>query len=206
MPFTMTMPKLSPTMETGTIAKWHKNEGEFVEPGDLLLEVSTDKATVEHNALDEGWLKKVLLKEGEEAWVNQAIAVFTEEKDESIDGYQPEGDEPPKEEVEASIDEAEQEASDQPKTVSAKTGVGMQQPDFAPAPPLDASHIKHVARGPGERVLASPLAKKLAKEKGLDLSSIQGTGPRGRIMSRDLEKAQPAGEVRFTPRQTDCIS
>jgi len=78
-------------MEEGTLVKWHKKEGDAVKEGDLLFEVATDKATVEHNALDEGFLRKILVKEGEEATVNQAVAIFTESKDESIEGYQPEG-------------------------------------------------------------------------------------------------------------------
>ena len=67
MPFTLTMPKLSPTMEEGTIAKWRKKEGDFVKAGDVLIEVATDKATVEHSALDEGWLRKILINEGQSA-------------------------------------------------------------------------------------------------------------------------------------------
>ena len=91
MPFTLTMPKLSPTMEEGTIVKWRKKEGDFVKSGETLLEIATDKATVEHNALDEGFLRKILIKEGKIAIVNQPIAIFTEKKEESIEGYQPEG-------------------------------------------------------------------------------------------------------------------
>src|SRR5579862_9036989 len=91
MPFTLTMPKLSPTMEEGTITKWRKQEGEFVKAGDVVIEVATDKATVEHSALDEGWMRKILIKEGQTAIVNQPIAIFTEKRDESIEGYQPEG-------------------------------------------------------------------------------------------------------------------
>src|SRR5262245_61336975 len=94
MPFTLTMPKLSPTMDEGTIAKWHKKKGDFVEAGDLLFEVSTDKATVEHNAIDSGWLRDIIVKDGESAIVNQAVAIFTENKDEDIKGYEPEGVKP----------------------------------------------------------------------------------------------------------------
>lgn len=96
MPFTLTMPKLSPTMEEGTIAKWRKKEGDYVKAGDVLLEVSTDKATVEHSALDAGFLRQILIPEGQSAIVNQAIAIFTEKKEESIEGYQPEGEIPKK--------------------------------------------------------------------------------------------------------------
>ena len=91
MPFTLTMPKLSPTMEEGTITKWYKKEGEFVKAGEVLLAVATDKATVEHQVLDEGWLRKILMGEGKSAIVNQAIAIFTETKEESIEGYKPSG-------------------------------------------------------------------------------------------------------------------
>ena len=84
MPFTVTMPKLSPTMEEGTIVKWHKNEGEFVSSGELLMEVATDKATIEYNALDEGWLRKVLVKQGEAAVINQPLAILTAKENESL--------------------------------------------------------------------------------------------------------------------------
>ena len=89
MPFAFTMPKLSPTMDEGTIAKWHKKEGDFVEAGETLLEITTDKATIEHAALDEGYLRKILLPEGKTATVNDPIALFTETKEESIEGYKP---------------------------------------------------------------------------------------------------------------------
>ena len=91
MPFTLTMPKLSPTMEVGTITKWRVKEGAFVKSGEVLLEVATDKATVEHNALDAGYLRKIIVPEGGEAIVNQPLAIFTESQNESIEGYQPEG-------------------------------------------------------------------------------------------------------------------
>src|SRR5277367_6837629 len=94
MPFTVTMPKLSPTMEEGTIAKWHKKVGDKVAANDLLVEVATDKATVEYNALDEGYLRKILVAEGGHAIVNQPIAVFTLNSKESIEGYKPEGEMP----------------------------------------------------------------------------------------------------------------
>lgn len=207
MPSTFTMPKLSPTMEHGTLAKWHKKENEFVEAGELLIEVATDKATVEHNALDAGWLRKILIKEGEEAVVNQAIAIFTEERDESIAGYKPEG--------EAAAPMAPQKASsaDIPVFEAAEGGIvggGAEtqgataaaamrtsaEPVFAPEPPLERYDFGLAAAG-GERVVASPLARKLAEEQGLDLSSISGSGPGGRIVSSDLVKAQPLAAAAF---------
>ncbi|MEI6532192.1 MAG: biotin/lipoyl-containing protein, partial [Chlamydiota bacterium] len=92
MPFTLTMPKLSPTMEEGTIVKWCKKVGDKVAPDDVIMEIATDKATVEHTALDGGFLRKILVETGHSATVNQAIAIFTEKADESIEGYVPEGE------------------------------------------------------------------------------------------------------------------
>ena len=90
MPFLLTMPKLSPTMESGHITKWLKKEGEQIRPGDALFEVATDKATVEHSAIVEGWLRKILVPNGGEAKVNDPVAILTETKDESIEGFKDE--------------------------------------------------------------------------------------------------------------------
>ena len=113
MPFTLTMPKLSPTMEEGTIVKWHKKVGDKVDSGDLLLEVATDKATVEHYALDEGWLKQIVVQEGKEARVNQPIAILTAKKEESIEGYQPQ-------KIESFVEEKEKISSGVPETAIKK--------------------------------------------------------------------------------------
>lgn len=161
MPFTLNMPKLSPTMEEGTIAHWHKKEGDRIEAGDLLFEVSTDKATVEHTALDEGWLRKIIVPEGGTATVNQAVAVLTEEENESVEGFSFE--------EKAAV---EQHQPAQPIQASAQTQ--------APTPDVQET----------SRTIASPLAKKLAKERGIDLRSVSGSGPNNRIMSRDLESAK----------------
>ena len=86
MPFTVTMPKLSPTMEGGTIAKWHKKVGDKIRAGELLIDVVTDKATIEYEALDDGYLRQILVGEGKSARVNHPIAIFTVKADESIVG------------------------------------------------------------------------------------------------------------------------
>jgi pyruvate dehydrogenase E2 component (dihydrolipoamide acetyltransferase) len=202
MPFTLTMPKLSPTMEEGTIVKWRKKEGEFVKAGDVLFEVTTDKATVEHSALDEGWLRKILIEEEESAVVNQPIAIFTEKEDESIEGYQPEGVVAKLPQPEATSAPAKEEIPAKEAAAPAPKAIGaMQQPAFAPEPPL----AKYSFLGPqGEvtgRIPASPLAKKIAREKGIDLTTVKGSGPNGRIMSRDLDLAQPASVVTFGRRE-----
>ncbi|MGA8163456.1 MAG: pyruvate dehydrogenase complex dihydrolipoamide acetyltransferase [Waddliaceae bacterium] len=197
MPFTITMPKLSPTMEIGTIAKWQKKVGDKVEPGDVLLEISTDKATVEHEVLDGGWLRKILIEEGQEAAVNQPIAIFTEEKEESIEGYQPEGIVEEKEEVQPMTAE---EKKPEVKREEVR-GEGLRQPAFVPEPPLEGYAFEMPAVVLEKRIKASPLARKLAKEQGLDLSTVKGTGPGGRIMKEDLSRAQPSGAIVFGRRE-----
>lgn len=191
MPFTVTMPKLSPTMEEGTIAKWHKKVGDRIEAGELLMEVATDKATIEYNALDEGFLRQILIQEGAMASVNQPIAVFTETLQETIEGYQPEQIQI--ESPEPSTQKPKENLS-QPAASSPSSGpkVLMSQPQFVPEPPLTDYHFPFASKKEdSSRTPASPLAKKLAKEKGLDLSSVKGSGPQGRVVSRDLDFAQP---------------
>jgi len=155
------MPKLSPTMEEGTIVKWHKKEGDRVVPGDLLLEISTDKATNEHNALDGGFLRKILIGEGKSAVVNAPLAIFTETADEAI-------------------------------PVAAAPAAA--KVEIAPAA---APQAAPTATKPTKRVPASPLARHIAKTRGLDLEEVKGTGPQGRVMSRDLAKVETK-----TPRPT----
>ncbi|MCE5318989.1 MAG: pyruvate dehydrogenase complex dihydrolipoamide acetyltransferase [Parachlamydia sp.] len=200
MPFTQTMPKLSPTMESGMIAKWHKKVGDRVEAGDLLIEVATDKATVEFNAIDSGYLRKILIPEGKEAIVNQPIAIFTEKKDESIEGYKPEGEEKP----EAKVEEKKEAPKEAPAQPAAKPDA-MAQPVFAAEPPLKG-YTPPTESPEGQRILASPLARRLAKERELDLATVTGTGPNGRIMERDLEKAQTLGLVGFGRRAAPTIA
>lgn len=206
MPFTLTMPKLSPTMTSGTVAKWHKKPGDRVENGDLLLEISTDKATIEHTALDEGWMRQILVQEGEDAMVNQPIAVLSESKEENIEGYVPEGvegSEPGPQATEEEESEPVPVETKKPAKAAAKaTGTStMAQPQFIPAPPLESWEFRPPRGEVSERLAASPLARKLAKDKGVSLSSVKGTGPGHRIMSRDLEQAQRATEVGFGQRE-----
>lgn len=198
MPFTVTMPKLSPTMEEGTIAKWHKKEGDKVASGELLVEVATDKATVEYNALDEGYLRKILIPNGGHAVVNQPIAIFTEKANESIEGYKPEG-EMPSAEVETQNAKVETKATPAPAKAAVTTA--MQQPAFSPEPPLEKYEFEFPTGTAGKRIPASPLAKKLAKEKGLDITTVKGSGPGGRVTSRDLDLAQPDQLVAFGKRE-----
>lgn len=191
MPFNFTMPKLSPTMTEGTITKWHKKEGEYVEAGEAIIEVATDKATVEHTALDGGYLRKILVHEGEQASVNQAIAIFTEEKDEEFSSYLPKKEEAVKREEPKKAEEA-------PKK---KEVAPMQTPVFAIEPPLQ----NYKAEEESDRMLASPLAKKLAKEQKLDLTTVKGSGPRGRVQSEDLPLAQKEAAAVFGSKKKPML-
>jgi pyruvate dehydrogenase E2 component (dihydrolipoamide acetyltransferase) len=179
-------------MENGTIVKWMKKEGDFVKAGEILFEVATDKATAEYNALDDGYLRIILIHEQQQAIVNQAVAVFTTSKEESIENYKPEGIvEPVKVQEIAAVDNRELGPKVQPVIAS------FTQPAFVPAPPLRDYKFEWPRDQVSSRILASPLAKKLAKDKGIDLASIVGTGPNGRITSEDLELSQPDAPATF---------
>lgn len=186
-------------MQEGTITKWHKKAGDKVHAGDLLLEVATDKATVEYNALDDGFLRKVLIAEGGHAIVNQPIAIFTEKAGESIEGYVPEGEMPavahaPKPKTEAAQPQVERTAPPAPQAV------------FLPEPPLENYAFEFPSGSVSKRTAASPLAKKLAKEKGLDITTVRGTGPGGRVTSHDLDLAQPDQLVTFGRREKPSVA
>lgn len=192
MPFTLIMPKLSPTMESGTIVKWHKKVGDEIKPDDLLFEVATDKATVEYNALDAGWLAKILIDENKDAIVNQPVAILTEKQGESIEGFKVEN---PIEESASKQEQPKENLKEDKKPQPAVEKKETAKPSFAPPPPPPVTAPKN-SKSTETRVMASPLAKKLAEQQGLDLSNLQGTGPSGRIMSKDLANAPKAGGSR----------
>ncbi len=195
MPFTLTMPKLSPTMEEGTITRWHKKVSDFVDAGDLLFEVATDKATVEYHALDSGYLRQIIVGDGGGAVVNQAVAVFTLKKDESIEGYKAEGVQLEKNEVPVAKKTPLAEESFESAPPLPQAFASFKQVVFTPEPPF-AEDFGFQEPSDG-RIKASPLAKRLAKEKKLDLSTLKGSGPGGRIVSADLAKAQSLSIVTF---------
>jgi pyruvate dehydrogenase E2 component (dihydrolipoamide acetyltransferase) len=182
MSINITMPALSPTMEEGTLAKWLVKEGDTVSSGDIIAEIETDKATMEVEAVDEGIVAKILVAEGTEGVkVNAVIAVLAEEGEDasSIKAPTP-SDSPAK---------AGASGDDKPKPAPAPTKPApAAKPQAAPAPkpqPVAASSAT------GDRIKASPLAKRIASLKGIDLAALKGTGPRGRIIKRDVENAQP---------------
>ena len=165
------MPALSPTMTEGKLAKWVKKEGDKIKPGTVIAEIETDKATMEVEAVDEGVLAKILVPAGTEGVaVNTLIAILLEEGEDASALSKSANAHAPK-----TVTPANQPAAEAAK----------------PAPTM--SVVPVVSHEPqGSRIFASPLAKRLAKEKGIDLASVKGSGPHGRIVKSDLEKA-PAG-------------
>ncbi|MEI9993409.1 MAG: pyruvate dehydrogenase complex dihydrolipoamide acetyltransferase [Rhizomicrobium sp.] len=173
------MPALSPTMEEGKLAKWLVKEGDTVKSGDILAEIETDKATMEFEAVDEGKIGKLLVAEGTEGVkVNVPIATLLG------DG----------EKADAKVDIA----SAMQSIKSAVTSEAAPKTAAAPKPPAaPATPAVPAAAAPSagaDRVFASPLARRIAEQKGVDLSAVQGTGPRGRIVKSDVEAAQPGAK------------
>ena len=186
MPTEILMPALSPTMEAGTLAKWLVKEGDSVQSGDVIAEIETDKATMEFEAVDEGVIGKIYVAEGtENVAVNSAIAVLLEEGETAEDLASSGGG-----------GKAEAESAKPQDTKPS------QEPSEMPANEPSAAPQTASAPGPkGSRVFASPLARRLAAEKGVDLSALQGSGPHGRIVKADVEaaQAQPARAASAAP-------
>ena len=178
MPVTITMPALSPTMESGTLAKWLVKEGDEVSSGDVIAEIETDKATMEVEAIDEGVVGKLLVEAGTaDVPVNEPIALLLEEGEDAsaLEGFS------------AGAPAAPAATEEPAATAPVQTHVAASAP------------VEEVAAGPaatssdGTRIFSSPLARRLAKINDLDLGKISGTGPRGRIVKRDVEAALAAG-------------
>ena len=183
MPINIEMPKLSDTMTEGTVVSWLKKEGEEVEIGDIIAEIETDKATMEMEAFDEGTLSQISVQEGEKAPVGSVIAVLLE------DG---EGDAAPAAPAQAT-------APVTPAPVETPAA-----PAAAAAPPAPTP-LANGTQAPAERIKASPLAKKIAEAEGVDLSSVTGTGPGGRIVKADVVST-PATPAAATPTPAPVTS
>jgi len=187
MPIQILMPALSPTMTDGKLAKWHKKEGDAVESGDVLAEIETDKATMEVEAVDEGTFGKILVAEGTEGVpVNQPIALLLEEGEDASA-------------LKGAIAAAPAPA---PKPAAAPAAAAPQPAAPAaakPVAPAPAAAPVATAKSAGGRVIASPLARRIAKQGNLDLSRVSGSGPRGRVVKRDVEAAIAGGGARMAP-------
>lgn len=178
------MPKLGLTMESGTIEKWHKKEGDKVEEGDVLFEVMTDKVSLEVEAYNSGYLKKIVRSEGEEVPVTEVVA-YIGEKDEEL---------PPEvgKAEEAGVTEKERKAKEE-KEEGKVTKLEEEKEEI--------THLEE-----GRKIKISPLARKIAKDKGIDISKITGTGPGGRIVREDvesyiasMEKGEAKARIKISP-------
>src|SRR5210317_1455436 len=189
MPTEILMPALSPTMEEGTLAKWLVKEGDTVSSGDIIAEIETDKATMEFEAVDEGVIGKILITEGSEGVkVNTPIAVLLEDGETADDM--------------AKSATAPTNAAAAPETAPVVAPVAA-----APAAPAPAAPLQD-----GARVFASPLARRIAADKGLDLTQINSSGPRGRIVKADVQSATatttttPAASASASPAAASAIT
>ncbi|MGL4347892.1 MAG: pyruvate dehydrogenase complex dihydrolipoamide acetyltransferase [Chlamydiales bacterium] len=194
----ITMPKLSPTMEKGVIVKWHKKEGDSIQEGDVLFEVATDKATVEYQAIDKGFLRQIIVAEGKEADLNDPVAIFTATKDESFDSYSKENQQSVSDEKKSEIPTQTIESPAKEEKSQLVSGA-----KFAPEPAL--THYQFNWKE-DSNVFASPLAKKLASEKNIDLASIKGSGPGGRVISKDVESGMPQAWSTFASKRIPTIA
>ena len=175
------MPALSPTMEEGTLAKWLVKEGDEVKSGDILAEIETDKATMEFEAVDEGTIAKILVPEGTDGVkVGAPIAILAGEG-EDVSATAPKADTAPAEPPKAAAAPAPK-ADETPKAAAAPAQAPVETPA---APPQPAA----TPRTEGDRVKASPLARRLAEAQGIDLNALQGSGPGGRIVRADVDAA-----------------
>ncbi len=196
MPIQILMPALSPTMTDGKLATWLVKEGDKVKAGDVMAEIETDKATMEVEAVDEGIIGKILVDSGTDGvLVNAPIAILLEDGEDAsaIDG------------MDTTPTPAVQQDSPAVAAPTPTPAVQQESPPAAPKKPAPAVQQELASAAQGERIFASPLAKRLASQEGLDLSAIGGTGPKGRVVKRDIEAALASGTGRATSSPTPAV-
>jgi len=222
MPINILMPALSPTMEKGNLAKWLKKEGDAVKTGDVIAEIETDKATMEYEAVDDGVMAKIVVPEGtSDVPVNQLIAVLAQEGEDVKAAAAAAGKGPSSgARAPSSPPSPPRGEGAAPQAVASTTSAPA--PQQAKSPPLPApprapsaqrgegGSVGVRANGHGNRIFSSPLARRLAKETGIALDRIQGSGPHGRVIARDVEAAKsgqglraPAGAPSIAPTLSD---
>jgi len=194
MPIELKMPALSPTMEEGTLSRWLVKEGDKVSSGDILAEIETDKATMEYEAIDEGTIAKILVAEGsDEVKVGTVIALIAEEGEDVSDAAVPAPASAPK-----PADPPAQAKATEPAELAkggGETGAGQPATPAKAAPAVSPP----ASDAAGDRMKASPLARRLAQARGLDLGAISGSGPGGRIVKADIERAVTGGAPAAAP-------
>ncbi|MEQ8817919.1 MAG: pyruvate dehydrogenase complex dihydrolipoamide acetyltransferase [Thalassobaculum sp.] len=182
MPISILMPALSPTMSEGNLAKWHVKVGDTVSAGDVIAEIETDKATMEVEAVDEGKIGRIVVSEGSEGVAVNAVIAWLLEEGESESDIPADGGGAPAPKPAPEAANAEAPKAEAPKPAAAPAAAA------APAPQPSS----------GGRVFASPLAKRMAEQAGLDLGSLKGSGPQGRIVKADIEAALAGGAPKAT--------
>ncbi len=199
MPIEILMPALSPTMTEGNLAKWSKKEGDTVKAGQVIAEIETDKATMEVEAVDEGTLGKIIVPAGTQGVkVNEVIALLLAEGEDkkALDSWKPKKSEPKKEEAKPVA-----AAPAAPSAAPAAPTMAPAAPVARTAPPAPIA----APRGDGERVKASPLARRIAGQRGVDLNAVIGSGPGGRIVKLDVEKAVGGGRGAVTRNPQEFV-
>jgi pyruvate dehydrogenase E2 component (dihydrolipoamide acetyltransferase) len=200
MPIQILMPALSPTMTEGTVAKWLKKEGDKVASGDVIAEIETDKATMEVEAVDEGVMGKIVVPEGtQNVKVNDVIAVLLGEGEDKSALAGPGADAPPKPGADAPPPKPAAAAPPKPAAQpAAQAGAPTAPTPAAPAAPRPTNGSAPASHG-DERVFASPLARRMAANAGVDLTALSGSGPHGRIVKADIEAALQGGKPAARP-------
>jgi pyruvate dehydrogenase E2 component (dihydrolipoamide acetyltransferase) len=188
MPINILMPALSPTMEKGNLAKWLKKEGDKVKSGDVIAEIETDKATMEVEAVDEGTIAKILVPEGtQDVAVNDVIAVLAGDGEDVKAAGAGAASAPPKA---AAKPAPAAEAPAKPTPAPAAAPAAAAAPKAAASAPAPAPQAAAPQSNGHARIFSSPLARRLAKEAGIELARIDGSGPHGRVIARDVEGAK----------------
>ena len=179
MSITIYMPALSPTMEMGNIVKWHKAEGDQISSGDVIAEIETDKAVMEFESADDGILGKILIAEGSvDVKVNEPIAIILESENDSIEDLD-------------TSDSNNMEATDDHEY----SIIDKESGEAVVRELVDEIDTTEPDIDDGNRIFISPIAKRIAKDKGIELTDIRGTGPNGRILKKDVEAYKPEVNV-----------
>jgi pyruvate dehydrogenase E2 component (dihydrolipoamide acetyltransferase) len=209
-PTNILMPALSPTMEKGNLARWLKKEGDKIKSGDVIAEIETDKATMEYEAIEDGTLAKIVVPEGtQDVAVNSVIAVLAGEGEDVKAAASAAKGAPPQKAAEKKAEPVA--AAPQPSPQKPAEAASAAPRPQKPSPPT----VEAVPATRGNRIFSSPLARRLAKEANIDLNRVQGSGPHGRIIARDIEQAKsgkglrapsaaPAGGAVIAPAMSDA--
>jgi pyruvate dehydrogenase E2 component (dihydrolipoyllysine-residue acetyltransferase) len=198
MPTNILMPALSPTMEKGNLARWLKKEGDKVKSGDVIAEIETDKATMEYEAIDDGTLAKIVVPEGtQDVAVNAVIAVLANEGEDVKAAAAGSGkDAAAPSQVTPAPKVAPVTLSSETRPVAAPLQDARKIPRSEDGVKVSAAKDEGVHAAGGNRIFSSPLARRLAKESGIDLNRVQGSGPHGRVIARDIEAAKSGKGLR----------